>query len=185
MLKTAGDVAYWVGMDFIKSANDAKPVYHLAGRLYLSKSGWLLMKVPNALLHGAFDALDEPGIELPTRDTDDPAAGVNAHVSVMTPQEVEQIGGGDKISERGHSVRYSLGPVKTVDPKTWNGVSRVWYITVVSPELRQLRKSYGLSPQPHDDWDFHCTIGIRKTSILHPNEKSKAASALAELLANV
>lgn len=174
MIQTAGDLAYLVGMDFVKSANGAKPVYHLAGRLYLSGSGWLLMSVPNAMARGAFDALDEPGIELPTRDTDDPDAVFNAHVSVMSKDEVEQIGA-DNIHERGHTFRYSLGPVKTVEPKTWNGVSKVWYITVNSPELRQLRKSYGLSAQPKGDWDFHITIGIRKIGVLHANEKSKAA----------
>ena len=171
-LKTAGDLAYYVGVDLVKSASDAKPVYHLAGRLYLSASGWLLLSVPNALLHGVFDALDEPGVEKPYKGD----GSLNAHISVMRREEVEQIGP-DNIHERGHTFRYTLGPLKTVEPKTWDGVSKVWYVTVYSPELRKLRKSYGLSGQPNDDWDFHITVAVRKTGVLHENETSKLPKA--------
>ena len=52
---------------FVKWAADdgPKPAYDLSGRLYVSKSGWLLLAVPNALGLGVFYALDEPGVELP------------------------------------------------------------------------------------------------------------------------
>ncbi len=145
----------------------------LSGRLYISASGWLLMSVPNALGRGAFDALDEAGVELPTDDN----GRYNAHVSVMRPEEVAKIGGPDKITERGHSYRYSLGDVKEVEPNTWAGTSKVWYITVHSPELKELRRSYGLTPLPHNnEFDFHVTFATRKTKVLQTNDVSKAAS---------
>ncbi len=169
--------AYARGFDHVKQAGDATSTLSLSGRLYASSSGWLLLSVPNAIVRGLFDALDEPGIELPSRNTNDAKSTLNAHVSIMTADEVESLGGVDKISERGHSFRYQLGPIKTVAPKTWNGVSRVWYCTVLSPELRELRRSYGLSPQPHGDWDFHITVAIRKSGILGTNPIRKAADS--------
>ena len=40
--------------------------YPLSGRLYRSKTGWLLLSVPNALVRGVYDAMTAPGAELPT-----------------------------------------------------------------------------------------------------------------------
>jgi hypothetical protein len=146
----------------------------LSGRLYFSKSGWLLLSVPNALGQGAFDALDEAGVELPTSDT---TGRYNAHITVMRPEEIAQIGGPEKITERGHSYRYSLGAVHEVEPKKWDGVSKVWYIEVDSQDLRELRRSYGLTPLPNENkHQFHITFGVRKTRVLQSNGVSKAAS---------
>lgn len=152
--------------------------YGLAGRLYLSKSGWLLLQVPNAIGRGAFDALYEQGVELPTRDTNDPNEVFNAHISVMSKKEVDSIGV-DKISERGHTFHYTLGPVREITPKTWDGVSKVWAIECYSPELKNLRKSYGLNPLPgpNGDYQFHITFAIRRTNALR---QAKAAAAEAD-----
>ena len=152
-----------------KLAADTAPTYALYGRLYISKSGWLLLSVPNSMARGVFDALEEPGVELPTKD------GIfNAHISVMTREEVDSIGGPSAISERGHSFAYNLGPIKTVVPETWDGVSKVWFIEVQSPELKTLRKSYGLSPLPNEDHQFHITVAIRKRSVLLNNSVKKS-----------
>lgn len=158
-----------LGRAWYKMAGEATPAYVLGGRLYLSKSGWLLLAVPNAFVHGLFDALQEPGAEEPYGKDDI----VNAHISVMTSEEVAKIGP-NEITERGQIFRYQLGPVKTVAPTSWEGVSRVWYVTITSPELRKLRASYGLSPQPRGDWDFHITFGVRKKRVLYDdNDSSK------------
>jgi len=42
----------------------------LKGRLILSKSGWLLLTVPNDVGKGFFAAIREPGAELPVYPTD-------------------------------------------------------------------------------------------------------------------
>jgi len=146
--------------------------YGLAGRLYLSKSGWILLSVPNALARGAFEALYEPGAELPVDDE-----GVfNAHVSVLRPEEIERIpGGADAITERGKVFRYTLGPVRSVVPHGWAEMSRCWFIEVNSPELEKFRKSYGLSALPKDgEFRFHCTFAVRRKGVLRENEVSKA-----------
>lgn len=156
-----------------KSAGDAQPVYALAGKLYLSNSGWLMLSVPNALAKGAFDALHEPGVELPPNGPD---ASFNAHISVARPEELAAIGGGDKISERGHTFRYNLGRVKTAAPAGWPEMSRVWFIEVKSPELEQLRKSYGLSAKPKDnEYEFHISFAVRRRRVLLNGSVTKSS----------
>jgi hypothetical protein len=153
-----------------KTAAKPKATYSMSGRLYLSASGWLLLSVPNSLVRGAFDALDEPGIELPVKD-----GKLNAHISVMNSSEVDQIGA-DKITERGHTFAYQTGKVKETSPGGWAEMSKVWMIEVKSPELQKLRKSYGLSALPHDgEYQFHITLAVRRKNVLRNSDVRKAA----------
>jgi 8-oxo-dGTP pyrophosphatase MutT (NUDIX family) len=149
--------------------------YPLSGRLYLSKSGWLLLSVPNALVRGVFDAMTTPGAELPTMSAFNGEGAenelLNAHISVMTAEEVEQIGA-DKINERGHNFAYSLGQIREFTPKT-QALSRVWAIQAASPALSALRKSYGLTPLLNDDHQFHITVAVRRKKVLQNNNVAK------------
>ena len=149
--------------------------YPLSGRLYLSKSGWLLLAVPNALVRGVYDAMPAPGAELPTTG----AMGVgeksellNAHITVMTGDEVTQVGA-DKINERGHMFGYTLGALKEIEPRSGSNLSKIWAIQVSAPLLSALRKSYGLSALPNDDEPFHITVAVRKRGVLLDNGKAK------------
>ena len=156
-----------------KEAAVPEVAFSLTGKLYLSGSGWLLLSVPNALVRGVFDALHEPGAELPLRSD----GQLEAHISIMSPDELQTIGGAGKITERGHEYRYSLGQLKSVEPNSWSGVARVWYCTVSSPALENLRKSYGLEPR-RNGYDLHITVAKRKARVLQNNEVSKAAEDL-------
>ena len=157
----------------IKAGGDAKS-YALSGRLCLSKSGWLLLDVPNALVRGAFDALDSPGAELPLNE-----GAFNAHISVMSPDELASVGGADKITERGHSYTWSISGLREAEPKGWPEMSRVWFLSIDSPDLKKLRASYGLSPEP--DVPFHVTIAVRKRNVLSGNGVAKGAAHVAPL----
>ena len=163
-----------------KTCKTAASNYHLAGRLYLAKSGWLLLSVPNAFVRGLFDALVAPGAELPTTDlmnVPNVDAGVlNAHISVMTADEVAAIGA-DKINERGQAFNYGLGPVEEIPVHNIDGVSKVWAVQIKSPALSALRKSYGLSPYIHNDHQFHITVAARRKKVLANNDISKFDSA--------
>jgi hypothetical protein len=139
----------------------------LSGRLYVSEGGWLMLSVPNALVRGAFDALDEVGAELPLHN-----GKLNAHISVASPDEVEAIGGPGRISERGHAFLYNLGPLKAVKPDGWEEMSKVWFFTVESPDLRKLRQSYGLEPL-RKGYEFHITVATRRKGVLYPNDVKK------------
>jgi 8-oxo-dGTP pyrophosphatase MutT (NUDIX family) len=170
-----------------KSSKTAGAEYHLSGRLYLAKSGWLLLSVPNALVRGVFDAMSHAGAELPLAGTMNvPNVDkelLNAHISVMTADDVEAIGA-NKINERGHSFKYALGHVKEITPNNIDGVSKLWAIQIASPELSALRKSYGLSALPKDE-PFHITVAVRRKNVLRENDVSKfdTASGRGELKA--
>jgi len=152
------------------AADSPVPVYSMAGRLYASKSGWLLLSVPNALVRGIFDALDEPGLELPGAGPE--GKGLEAHISVCRDDEVAGLGGPGKISERGHAFRYQLGPLKSVNPAGQAEFSRCYFVEVTSPELKRLRASYGLSPEPK--YPFHITVAYRRSRVLRDNDVAKA-----------
>jgi ADP-ribose pyrophosphatase YjhB (NUDIX family) len=180
---TIGNAHGWLS----KSSKTAGAEYHLSGRLYLAKSGWLLLSVPNALVRGVFDAMSHAGAELPLAGTlNVPNVDkelLNAHISVMTADDVEAIGA-NKINERGHSFKYALGHVKELTPNNIDGVSKLWAIQISSPELSALRKSYGLSALPKDE-PFHITVAVRRKNVLRENDVSKfdTASGRGELKA--
>lgn len=135
--------------------------YGLRGRLVFSPSGYVLLEVPNDLGNGAFKALAEPGIEQPVSKS---RGHYNAHVSVIRPDEVESIGGPDKIKQRGHTFAFTLGPVREINnPAGWSEVSKCWVIDIRSPELMQLRRSLGLGDPK---FPFHLTFAIRKKNAL-------------------
>lgn len=146
--------------------------YSLTGRLFLSKSGWVLLSVPNAIGRGAFKAINEPGIELPV---DEDEGQYNAHISILRPEEVEQIGGPGRISERGKEFSYSLGNIREFEPSGWKEMERCWAIEVHSPDLEKLRKSYGLSPIPGDGkLKYHITVAVRRRKVLGNNNIVKS-----------
>lgn len=163
-----------------RSEKTAAAPYHFSGRLYLSKSGWLLLAVPNSLVQGVFDALQIPGAELPLTDVMNvpgvPAAQLNAHISVMTAEEVTRIGA-DRITERGQHFRYSLGRLEEHAAKNIAGVSRIWALGVKSPELATLRKAYGLPPELRG-YPFHITVAVRKKKVLQAGPEKKSAEVL-------
>ncbi len=136
--------------------------YAMKGRLTLSNTGWVLLAVPNAIGNGAFQALTEQGIEQPTSESN---GKYNAHISVMTPAEVQEIGGPENIKQqRGQTYSFNLGPVREIqNPSGWSEMSKVWVIEVKSPELLQLRRSLGLGAPR---FPFHITFAVRRKGAL-------------------
>ena len=165
--------AYRVGQ-LIKEAGDATPAYNLTGRLYLSShedKPWLLLSVPNALVRGVFDAMHEPGVELPL----DREGRLNAHISVIRPEEIELVGGPDKfINDRGKPFRYTISRLMEVEPDGWPEMAKVWFLTVHSVDMQMLRRSHGLTSLPKDGkFDFHITVARRRKAVLGRNEVAK------------
>lgn len=157
-----------LGFDLVKAAAVPEPAW-LQGRLYLSPSGWLLLSVPNAFVRGVFSAMSEPGAQLPLVDS-----ALSAHISVMRPDEIEGIGGPEKVTERGKAFQYSPRNFVQLDPAGWPEMSRVWMVQVNSPDLQKLRRSYGLSGLPNNDkYDFHITCAVRRRGVLGHNDLSK------------
>lgn len=164
---------YAAGERFVKEAAEAEVAYDLHGTLYLSKSGWILLSVPNEFARGIFKQIHTPGIELPPGPNGEP---FNAHISVFKPEELDLIGGGEAISERGKQFAYTLGRLYTIEPDDPR-FSKVWYVKIHSPELQTLRRSYGMSSLPNDGrYDFHVTVAVRRTGVLGRNDTRKEAA---------
>lgn len=138
----------------------AIPTGRMRGSLKMSSSGWALLDVPNNFVRAIFDTLDEEGIELPI--SSEYGSKLNAHISVMSADEVEQAGGRANVAAHdGRTFRYQLGPMKVVSPEKSKDWKRVWYITVESPELEEFRKGFGLTPRPNNNhFDFHITVAV-------------------------
>lgn len=159
------------GAALVKGAGDATPAYNLAGTLYLSGTGYVLLSVPNALVRGIYGAMHEPGVELPPGRE---GAPFSAHITVFRPEELAMIGGPDKITERGKQFFYTLGRLMSVEPEGWPGVDRAYYVTAHSPELQALRRSYGLSGLPNEGkYAFHVTVAVRRRGVLGRTATSK------------
>lgn len=162
-----------LGQQLGKEAADHTPAYNLSGMLYVAKTGFGMLSVPNALVRGVYAAMHEPGIELPRGPNDEP---FNAHITVFRPEEVTALGGEEKLTERGKRFFYRLGGLVSVEPLEYPGVSKVWMLRVHSPELQALRRSYGFSSLPNDGkFDFHISVAVRKRGVLGRNEKRKGA----------
>lgn len=164
----------WWRSPFHKLADDTSPAT-LSGRLVMADSGYLLLEVPNAFVRGVFSQLAVPGIELPPRSSDD--GRLRAHISVMRAEEVEKIPG--KITELGKVFRYQLGQLREVKPSGWEDVEKVWFVRVDSPELKTLRKSYGLPALPvknGKEMPFHITCALRRRNVLRAGQKAKVVS---------
>ncbi len=166
-----------IGQPQLEKQGDAPTnVAVLSGRLEASKSGWILLSVPNAIVQGLFSALDVPGAELPPSGPD---GRLNAHISVMRGDELESIGGPDKITERGKRFKFQLGPVQECTPKGWSEMSKVWFVKCRSPELEALRRSYGLSSLPkNNEYEFHLTIAVRRKHVLRSNDVTKTSALI-------
>lgn len=163
--------------DFVGFKTAARPRESLAfaGKLVKSSSGWVLLEIPNAFVRGAFMALDAPGTQLPYHGE----GRLNAHISVMRPEELTQLGESVKLHELGKRFKFQVGPLKEVEPLGWKAVERVWMLSVESPELEDLRKSYGLPPKPRkgdQTLPFHITIAIRKRGVLARSKTRKEAA---------
>lgn len=151
----------------VKLAEAPEVAYNLVGVLQFHNSR-IILSVPNALVRGIFSAMREPGIELPEH--------FSAHIVVMRPEEVTGLGGPDKISERGKQYEYTLGRLYAAESPE-PGIAKVWFLRAHSPQLQQLRKSYGLSAFPgNDDSEFHVICALRRRGVLAANAKSKAGA---------
>ncbi|MCX6990160.1 MAG: hypothetical protein NTX49_03730 [Chlamydiae bacterium] len=81
---------------------------------------------------------------------------VGAHISVIFPSELPR-----KITsfpEKGRKECFTVTGISYVDPEQ-GSFQRVYYLRVISADLKQIRQNYSLSPL-YQNHDFHITIGV-------------------------
>jgi hypothetical protein len=158
---------------YLQKTGSHSPVHALSGRLQAGPSGCIELTVPASLIRGVFDALNEPGAEFVVRNNRTEAA-----IKVMTKAEVDKIGSPDKVTERGHSYNYTLGPI--VELPANGDYDKLWAISIDSKDLEDIRKSYGLETSPQ--LGFYIPVGCKKKRVTENNDVSKLVST--ETLSN-
>ena len=145
-------------------------VMEMTGRLEMSASGWILLKVPNSLGIGVYQSLNLPGLELPKKN-----GRYHAHISVIRPEELEAAGVTQRLDELGQRFKFQIKGLAEVNPMGWEEMDKVWFLRCLSPELKELRRSYNLPALPRKDGKnlgFHITVAVRRAGVLK-GRKSK------------
>jgi len=145
----------------------------MSGVLQATKTNHLLVGVPTALVRGVFDAMDEPGISLPTSVD---GGALRAGIVVMAPEELDKVGGPGVITERGKQYAYQLGSLVQTTARNWPGVTACWHLEIKSPELLKLRRTYGLPARLPGDSKLSIVVACRKSGVLGTNATSKSVT---------
>ena len=130
----------------------------LKGTLKQTDEGFVYLNISNDVVHGLFKLIDEEGIEEPPYDRGK-YKKIGAHISVINGDEIK-----DKdldIKEIGEEFNFELGEFYSTKPDSWKEMERVWFVSVISPELEKLRESYGLSKKINSH-EFHFTCAVRR-----------------------
>jgi len=104
------------------------------------------------------------------RDVTDKSKDVGAHISVMKKEETTDL----TIKEIGDQFEFFVDGFHCVKPDGWDGVERVYFLTVKSPDLEILRKKYKLTNKI-DGHEFHITVGVERSEDLGKALTDKSA----------
>ena len=158
---------------------EKRSAVQMSGLLQATSTGQLIVGVPTALVRGIYDAMDEPGISLPQAVD---GGALRAGIVVMTPEELQEIGGPNVVTERGKQYSYHLGELEEVPARNWPGVTVCWHLRVKSPELGKLRRTYGLPTKLSGDSDFSIVVACRKSGVLAATATSKSTEQASRTL---
>lgn len=128
----------------------------IKGKLKQTDDGFLYVDLPDSLIDAFVNMIDDPKAKKPPYNTKK-MNNVGAHVSVAYKDEVKDI----EIKELGEEFYFSIKDFVSLDPEGWNEMDRVWFLELDCPELKKLRKSYGLSEKLNGH-EYHSTVAIRK-----------------------
>lgn len=138
------------------------PAVPMVGKLKCSQKdgSYAILEVPKDFVESISKAIWKDGMEKPPN--------YSPHISVITDEELEQIGGKDKIKEDGQEFTFTLDTIESCDPEGWDEMEMVYFVKVKSPQLEALREKYGLTPLIKGDHEFHVSISVvpKKTAAL-------------------
>lgn len=129
----------------------------LTATLKQDSRGFVYLDIPDEYVKELHALFKESGSELP------PYFGPGksgAHVSVISANDMQQAQG-VKIDAIGQTFQFRIANVDSVKPAFFQGVDKVWFLTLSCPELLSLREKYGFSPRLSGDHDFHITFAVR------------------------
>jgi len=124
----------------------------MTGKLNVKPGGYVTLQVPQEFTENIYNTIYEEGMEKPE---------YGAHISVMTDFENDKFG---PIWEDGEEFEYTISSIESCDPEGWDEMKKVWFVKCYSPQLEELRTSYGMNPLMFTDHDFHITIATEPHS---------------------
>jgi len=139
-------------MNWYKIANQVT----MKATLKKTKAGFYYLDIPNDFSSSFLSLIEDESKEKAPYDVKE-FNNVGCHISVMSSDD---LGEGTKVKEVGKEFSFKLNELKYLNPEGWDEMDRVWIMTVDSPELEQLRASYGLSRKNHGH-EFHITVAVR------------------------
>ncbi len=141
------------------------------GKLRVSEQhgrNWVLLDVHKGLCEAAFDSLKSEGIDCEARFE-------HPHISVLRPEECEQLKDRFKFDWRGAAkeglpMRFRLVRMVNLIPRGWPEMDRVWFLECESPDLVKYRKDLGFPDLPRNpdkpdhELRFHVTFAVRRAA---------------------
>ena len=118
-----------------------------------SNKGYIYLSVDNRIITPFLNMIDSDAVISP-KEVTEKEKDVGAHISVIKKNETNK-----EITELGQEFSFTVTGLQSVKPDGWEEVRKVYFLTVDSPELEDLRTKYDL-PKKVEGHDFHITVGV-------------------------
>lgn len=130
-------------------------------KLKQSKTGFVYLDINEDLTKGLLSLLkDKNAKKTPYQNKSFNSLG--SHVSVISDKELE--GKDIKIKELCEIFEFKIVGAKQTNPEGWGEMKQVYFLEIECPELKTMRKSYGL-PATYNGkgHKFHITFALEKS----------------------
>ncbi|MFW6173138.1 MAG: hypothetical protein ACOC5T_05280 [Elusimicrobiota bacterium] len=128
----------------------------LEGKLKQTKDGFVYLDIPDDIISGFLPMINNSNAKKPPYFNKE-FNKVGTHISVMSKDETE----GLDIKEIGQNISFEIKSLKNTNPEGWNEIKKVYFITIKSKELEDLRQKYNLSKKI-DGHEFHITVAVEE-----------------------
>jgi hypothetical protein len=150
----------WYNKNFsIKVASNILKETDLRGEIKQQDDGFSYIKVNDKIVEGFYPMIPEAS-KPPYFGAD----GIGAHVSFISSEEAEEKELAGKLKEVGKEICFKVTGLYSTNPAGWDDMKRVWFLTIEAPELKDIRKGYGLPASYNGKGHkFHITVGVQKS----------------------
>jgi hypothetical protein len=140
-------------MNWYKLAASKPKAVHLSGVLK-ENNGFYYLDIDTRIVAPFLNMINDDNVVHPrqvTRRSHD----VGTHVSVIRDEELN----GRKVKEVGERFDFRISGMEKVNPESWDDVGEVYFLTLKSEALEDLRSKYDLR-RKYQGHDFHITVGV-------------------------
>ena len=150
----------WYTKNFsVKIAGNSLKETELSGEIKQQDDGFSYIKINDKIIDAFYPMIEGEASKPPYFGKD----GIGAHISFISSDEAEEKELSGKLKEVGKKIMFKITGLYNTNPAGWDEMKRVWFITVEAPELKKIRKRYGL-PATYNGkgHKFHITVGVQK-----------------------